>query len=272
MSGGDRPTGTLTLFFSDMEGSTRLARALGDAWPALLARHRDLLREVVETEGGTVVDCQGDSMFAVFRSAAAGVRAASEAQRRMAAETWPDRVAVRVRIGVHTGEPAQTVDGGYAGVDVSHAARLCAAGHGGQVLLSESARLIFALALDERMPASRKVLLAGAAGYLIVGRDLIPDEVPILGGLDDLVIVVLAVDLFLDGVPAELLAEKLNELGIDRVAFDQDMARVRRMTPGPVRKTLRRVPGMVAQAGEALENSRVGPRVRNWISKEDSIA
>src|SRR5689334_25149409 len=139
---GDRPTGTVTLFFSDMEGSTRLARALGDAWPALLARHRDLLREVVETEGGTVVDCQGDSMFAVFRSASAGARAATEAQRRMAAEPWPDGVVVRVRIGVHTGEPAQTVDGGYAGVDVSHAARLCAAGHGGQVLLSESARLI----------------------------------------------------------------------------------------------------------------------------------
>ena len=83
---------------------------------------------------------------------------------------------------------------------------------------------------------------------------------------------VLAVDLFLDGVPAELLSEKLRELGIDRVAFDQDMARVRRLTPGPVRKTLRRVPGMVAQAGEAIESSRVGPRVRNWISKEDSIA
>jgi class 3 adenylate cyclase len=142
MSGGDRPTGTLTLVFSDMEGSTRLARALGDAWPALLARHREVLREVVEAEGGMVVDCQGDSMFAVFRSASAGVRAASDAQRRLALEPWPDGVAVRVRIGVHTGEPAQTVDGGYAGVDVSHVARLCAAGHGGQVLLSESARLV----------------------------------------------------------------------------------------------------------------------------------
>lgn len=142
MSGGERPTGTLTLVFSDMEGSTRLARVLGDGWPGLLARHREVLREVVEAQGGTVVDCQGDSMFAVFRSASAGVRAASEAQRRMAAEPWPDGVAVRVRIGVHTGEPAPTVDGGYAGVDVSHAARLCAAGHGGQVLLSESARLV----------------------------------------------------------------------------------------------------------------------------------
>ena len=134
------------------------------------------------------------------------------------------------------------------------------------------ARLIFALALDERMPASRKALLAGAAGYLIVGRDLIPDEVPILGGLDDLVVVVLAVDLFLDGVPAELLAEKLKELEIDRVAFDQDMARVRRLTPGPVRKTLRRVPGLAAQAGEAIESLGVGPRVRAWVSKEESIA
>lgn len=142
MSGGERPTGTLTLVFSDMEGSTRLARALGDGWPALLARHRDVLRGAVEAEGGTVVDCQGDSVFAVFRSASAGVRAASEAQRRMGAEPWPDGIDVRVRIGVHTGEPAPTADGGYAGVDVSHAARLCAAGHGGQVLLSESARLV----------------------------------------------------------------------------------------------------------------------------------
>ena len=142
MSGPDRPTGTLTLVFSDMEGSTRLARALGDGWPALLARHRALLREAVEGEGGIVVDCHGDSMFAVFRSASAGVRAASEAQRRITAEPWPDGAVVRVRIGVHTGEPALTADGGYAGVDVSHAARLCAAGHGGQVLMSESARLV----------------------------------------------------------------------------------------------------------------------------------
>ena len=134
------------------------------------------------------------------------------------------------------------------------------------------ARLIFALVLDERMPASRKAMLAAAAGYLIVGRDIIPDEVPILGGLDDLVVVVLAVDLFLDGVPAELLQEKLKELGIDRVAFDQDMARVRRLTPGPVRKTLRRVPALVSQAGQAIENTGVGPRVRTWVSKEEPLA
>jgi hypothetical protein len=78
--------------------------------------------------------------------------------------------------------------------------------------------------------------------------------------------------LFLDGVPDELLAEKIADLGIDRTAFDDDMARVRRLTPGPVRKTMRRIPGLIAQAGEAIDHSGVGPRVRAWISKEGSIA
>jgi uncharacterized membrane protein YkvA (DUF1232 family) len=134
------------------------------------------------------------------------------------------------------------------------------------------ARLVVALVLDERMPANRKALLAGAAGYLLLGRDLLPDDVPILGGLDDLVVVVLAVDLFMDGVPDELLSEKLMELEIDRPSFDDDMARIRRLTPGPVRKTIRRIPGLIAQAGEAVEHSGIGPRVRAWISKEGSIA
>jgi uncharacterized membrane protein YkvA (DUF1232 family) len=134
------------------------------------------------------------------------------------------------------------------------------------------ARLMLALVADDRTPMARKALLAGAAGYLVLGRDLVPDRVPLLGGLDDLVVVVLAVDLFIDGVPDELLAEKLVELGIDRPAFDDDMARIRRLTPGPVRKTIRRIPGIIAQAGEAIDNSGIGPRVRAWISKEESIA
>jgi uncharacterized membrane protein YkvA (DUF1232 family) len=134
------------------------------------------------------------------------------------------------------------------------------------------ARLMLALVLDDRMPAGRKALLAGAAGYLLIGRDLVPDDVPLIGGLDDLVVVVLAVDLFLDGVPEELLAEKLAELGIDRSGFDDDMARVRRLTPGPVRKTIRRFPQLIGQAAETIEHSGIGPRVRGWISKEDSFA
>lgn len=134
------------------------------------------------------------------------------------------------------------------------------------------ARLMLALIVDERTPAARKAMLAGAAGYLLLGRDLIPDDIPILGGLDDLVILVLAVDLFLEGIPDELLDEKLAELDIDRAAFDQDVARIRRLTPGPVRKTIRRIPELIGQAGAALQSSGVGPRVREWITKEERTA
>jgi len=134
------------------------------------------------------------------------------------------------------------------------------------------ARLMLALLVDERTPVQRKAMLAGAAGYILIGRDLIPDDIPILGGLDDLVVVVLAVDLFLEGVPEELLAEKLADLDIDRTAFDQDIARIRRMTPGPVRKTIRRIPELLGQAGAAVQQSGIGPRVRQWINREEPIA
>jgi uncharacterized membrane protein YkvA (DUF1232 family) len=130
---------------------------------------------------------------------------------------------------------------------------------------------MLALVVDERTPAPRKALLAGAAGYLILGRDIIPDEIPILGGLDDLVVLVLAVDLFLDGVPEDVLTEKLAELAIDRSAFDQDIARIRRLTPGALRKTIRRIPELVGQAGAAIEGSGVGPRLRGWINREEPI-
>lgn len=131
------------------------------------------------------------------------------------------------------------------------------------------ARLVTALVLDERMPAGRKALLAGAAGYLVVGRDLIPDYVPVLGGIDDLVVVVLAVDLFLEGVPDDLLEEKLDDLGIDREAFDRDIAQVRRLTPGAVRRTIRRVPSLVSGAGDVMRQLGLGPRMRAWITKEE---
>jgi uncharacterized membrane protein YkvA (DUF1232 family) len=134
------------------------------------------------------------------------------------------------------------------------------------------ARLVTALVLDDRMPAGRKALLGAAAGYLVVGRDVIPDSVPILGGIDDLVVVVLAVDLFLDGAPDELLDEKLDELGIDRAAFDRDIAQIRRLTPGPVRRTIRRVPDLVGGVADAMRQLGLGSRVRAWITKEDRSA
>jgi uncharacterized membrane protein YkvA (DUF1232 family) len=131
------------------------------------------------------------------------------------------------------------------------------------------ARLVAALVLDERMPTDRKVLLGAAAGYLVIGRDLVPDSLPLVGGLDDLVVVVLAVDLFLDGVPPELLQEKLDDLAIDRASFDRDVAQIRRLTPGPVRRTIRRLPGLVTAAGRAIDRSGILPRVRTWITKEE---
>jgi uncharacterized membrane protein YkvA (DUF1232 family) len=133
-------------------------------------------------------------------------------------------------------------------------------------------RLLWELVRDERTPVGRKAMLGAALGYLVLGRDLVPDDLPVLGGLDDLVVVVLAVDMFLDGVPGELLDEKLDELGIDRRAFSDDVSRIRRFTPGPVRRIMRRAPGALALAGNALQHIGLGPRVRSWINREDSIA
>jgi len=134
------------------------------------------------------------------------------------------------------------------------------------------ARLIWALLRDERTPMARKVLLGGALGYLILPADLIPDRIPLIGGLDDLVVVVLAVDLFLDGVPSEVLVEKLDELGIERGAFDRDVAQIRRLMPAPIRRAIRRVPQAIGLGAQALRSTGLGSRVRGWITKEGSLA
>ncbi|HTC86397.1 MAG TPA: DUF1232 domain-containing protein [Candidatus Acidoferrum sp.] len=132
------------------------------------------------------------------------------------------------------------------------------------------ARLIWALVRDDRTPLARKAILAGAAGYVLLGRDLIPDDAPILGGLDDLVVVVLAVETFLDGVPDALLHEKLDELGIDRASFDQDIAQIRRLTPKSVRRAIRRAPQAASTAWRALNETGLVPRLRSWIAREGS--
>jgi len=127
------PTGILALLFTDVEGSTRLVQELGDDYPAAMAEHRRLIREAVERFGGYEVDARGDETFAVFASTRDAIRAASEAQHALAGQP------LRVRMGLHTGEPTPA-EGGYVGLDVNRAARICAAGHGGQVLVSQSAR------------------------------------------------------------------------------------------------------------------------------------
>jgi predicted ATPase/class 3 adenylate cyclase len=134
---GELPTGTVTFLFTDIEGSTRLLQALGAGWKAVIEDHNRLVGGAIREAGGISVRTEGDSFFAVFRSAPAAVAAADAAQRSLAAHPWPAEGSVRVRMGMHTGEG--TVGGdSYVGLDVHRAARIAAAGHGGQVLLSSA--------------------------------------------------------------------------------------------------------------------------------------
>jgi len=129
------PTGTVTFLFTDIEGSTRLLGRLGEEYRGILERHAEIVRAAVVDAGGTEVSTEGDAFFAVFATAPGAVRAAVEMQRGLAAEPWPQEAAIRIRIGLHTGQALLGGDN-YVGLDVNRAARIGAAGHGGQVLLS----------------------------------------------------------------------------------------------------------------------------------------
>jgi len=128
-------SGTVTFLFTDIEGSTRLWQQGEATMRAVMARHDELLGRAVIGQGGTVFSTMGDGLAAAFGSASAGVAAALDAQRMLAAEPWPTKTPIRVRMGLHTGE-AELRDGDYFGTAVNRAARLMAIGHGGQVLCS----------------------------------------------------------------------------------------------------------------------------------------
>jgi predicted ATPase/class 3 adenylate cyclase len=142
------PTGTVTFLFTDIEGSTRLLQELGEGYRAVQDRHAEIVRGVLEAEGGREVRTEGDSFFAVFRIPTQGVRAAVAAQRSLAEEDWPNGGPLRVRMGLHTGE-GSLGGGDYIGIDVNRAARIADSGHGGQVLLSEATRALVGHALPE---------------------------------------------------------------------------------------------------------------------------
>jgi predicted ATPase/class 3 adenylate cyclase len=127
------PTGTVTFLFTDVEGSTRLLRELGDGYADVLAEHRRALRKAFAGHGGVEVDTQGDAFFVAFAKASDALNAAAEGREALRAGP------VKVRMGLHTGEPVVT-DEGYVGIDVNRAARIAAAGHGGQILVSRSTR------------------------------------------------------------------------------------------------------------------------------------
>jgi class 3 adenylate cyclase len=142
------PGGTVTFLFTDIEGSTRLLQALGDDYAEVVREHRRLLREHLGAKGGAEVDTQGDAFFYSFPRATQAVAGAVAAQRALGAHDWPQGAEVRVRMGLHTGEPS-VGDEGYLGLDVVRAARICSAGHGGQILLSETTRALLGNDLPE---------------------------------------------------------------------------------------------------------------------------
>jgi DNA-binding NarL/FixJ family response regulator/class 3 adenylate cyclase len=130
------PTGTVTFLFTDVEGSTRLVRDLGDAYVGVISDHRRLVREAVAERDGYEVDARGDEFLVAFQSPEAAVETAVAIQERHDSHDWPGP-PVRVRIGIHTGTPA-IEDDDYVGIDVHTVARLCGVGHGGQILLSQA--------------------------------------------------------------------------------------------------------------------------------------
>jgi WD40 repeat protein/serine/threonine protein kinase len=142
------PTGTVTFLFTDIERSTRLLSELGERYAGVLATHQRLLREAFATAGGREIDSQGDAFFVVFERAQDAIAAALAAQRALVANKWPDGVQVHVRMGMHTGEPSVAGER-YIGLGVHRAARICAAAHGGQILLSQAS---YAVLVDEAVP------------------------------------------------------------------------------------------------------------------------
>ena len=142
------PTGVVTLLMADVEGSTELVRRLGGHYPQLLAELRRVLRTAVKRAGGREVDARADEFFAAFEDAPGALTAAVAVQRTLGERTWPDGAEVRVRIGIHRGRPTLT-ESGYVGLSVTTVARVCDAGHGGQIVVTERARTALVEALPE---------------------------------------------------------------------------------------------------------------------------
>jgi class 3 adenylate cyclase/DNA-binding CsgD family transcriptional regulator len=180
------PRGTVTFLFSDIEGSTKLLKQLGrERYGELLARHNELLREAFAEHEGIEIDRQGDAFFFVFRSAGAAVQAAAAAQRAMHNHEWPVDGAVRVRIGLHTGEASVSGEG-YVGFAVHQAARIGDLGHGGQILVSRTTAAL----VEHDLPSEMRVRDLGEARVPGLDRpeaifqlvcDGLPDRFPALG-------------------------------------------------------------------------------------------
>jgi class 3 adenylate cyclase len=220
------PSGTVTFVFSDLEGSTRLLKQLGDdGFAELLATHRRLVRETFGRHGGNEIDTQGDAFFYSFARARAAVAAAVEVQRAHAAQEWPGGVKVSVRLGLHTGEPVVGEEG-YTGLDVVRAARIAADGKGGQILLSEATRAIVGGNLPE------------GVGIRELGERTLKDidqpeplfelvYAPEPSAPAESAVAVLPSDISFDVKPASVLKQwqKLARVAIDAAHHDEDPGR-----------------------------------------------
>jgi class 3 adenylate cyclase len=177
------PAGTVTFLFTDIEGSTQLIRELGDSYGDVLNEHRRILREQLGGAGGREIDTQGDAFFFSFTRARDAVRGAVAAQRALNGHEWRTDADVRVRMGLHTGEPAVGAEG-YHGIDVVRAARICSAGHGGQILLSETTRAL----IGNDVPDGAELVDVGAHDLKDLGEERLfqlrlddaPDRLPVL--------------------------------------------------------------------------------------------
>jgi predicted ATPase len=180
------PTGTVTFLFSDIQGSTRLLQELGDGYVELLQRHNAIVRTVIKPFGGVEISTEGDSFFVVFPSAVGAVHAAAQIQRALADDAKLQRI--RIRIGLHSGM-GRLVGGSYVGIDVHRAARIAAAGHGGQVLISDATRALTAsdlptdVTLRDLGPHRLKDLAQAERLYQLVMHGL-RSEFPALKSLD----------------------------------------------------------------------------------------
>jgi len=175
IGGGTLPTGVVTFLFSDIEGSTGLVQRLGGDYGRVLGEHAEIVREALARHDGVEVSTEGDSFFAVFGDPAEGVAAAVAIQRGLREHTWPPGGRVAVRMGLHTGEGRLGGDN-YVGVDVNRAARISAAGHGGQVLLSGATSVLVA---DRLEPGA---VLADRGRHRLKGLER-PEEVAARRGL-----------------------------------------------------------------------------------------
>src|SRR4051812_1278152 len=183
----DLPRGAVTFLFTDIEGSTKLVKQLRDGYGEVLAAHQQLLREAFAQHGGHEIDTQGDAFFVVFSSARDAVLAAVMGQRALSRYPWPGGTELKVRMGIHTGQAAP-VDGRYTGLAVHRAARIAAAGHGGQVLVSQATQTLLedeeedlAVTLDDLGAQRLKDLDRPVQLYQVAGPGLEADFPPIRG-------------------------------------------------------------------------------------------